>query len=161
MQWAPALDRSVVDYRGVDSDTVYRRPAVELYTALSQGAEYTEAVSQGRGRLQSIVATDLQQARNRQSHVSVGKSGFRYYRRVLSGKEDCELCRIASTHRYNHDDLMPIHPGCDCGVEPLWEYDPAPDPAAEKVVVNMHGELGPTLGWAADHFTSAADIPAL
>jgi hypothetical protein len=159
--WVPSLDRSVTAYRGVDPVDVYRRPAVSLYTALAAGEGFSRAVEIGEGRLRSIVSTDLQQARNRQASSSVRSSGFRYYQRVLTGKEDCELCELASTHRYSRDDLMPIHPGCDCGVEPLIEFDSKPVPTVETVVVNMHGELGPTLGWASDHFTSAADIAAL
>ena len=159
--WVPSLDRTVTAYRGVDSGTVYRRPAVSLYTALTAGEGFSRAVDVGRNRLQSIVSTDLQQARNRQASRSVSGSGFHSFRRVLTGKEDCDLCRLASTHRYSRDDLMPIHPGCDCGVEPLIEPDRRPVEAAERVVVNIHGELGPTLGWAGEHFTSAADIAAL
>jgi hypothetical protein len=159
--YVSSVDRSVVAYRGVGAAEVYRRPAVTIYTALANGTAYNAALEEGTNRLLSIVSTDLQQARNRQASRSVQSSGFRFYRRVLSGKEDCDKCRIASTNRYRKADLMPIHPGCDCGVEPLVEFDPEPDPRADTVVTNMHGELGPTLGWAADNFTSAADIPAL
>ena len=158
VSWTASVDRSVVAYRGVAASEVYRRPAVSLYTALARGAAFTDAVSEGRNRLQSIVSTDLQQARNRQANSSVGSSGFQFYRRVLTGKEDCDKCQIASTNRYSKADLMPIHPGCDCGVEPLLEFDAKPDPAAETVVVNMHGELGPTLGWAGEHFTGPSDL---
>lgn len=159
--WSPGVDRSVTGYRGVPSGDVYRRPAVSIYTALAEGKPFAEALDAGTNRLQSIVSTDLQQARNRQANRSVSSSGFQFYRRVLSGKEDCEKCRIASTHRYRKADLMPIHPGCDCGVEPVQDFDPSPDPQAHTVTVNMHGEFGPTLDWAADTFTSASDIPAL
>jgi hypothetical protein len=159
--YVSSVDRSVVAYRGVAASEVYRRPAVTIYTALANGTAYNAALEEGTNRLLSIVSTDLQQARNRQASRSVQSSGFRFYRRVLSGKEDCDKCRIASTNRYRKADLMPIHPGCDCGVEPLVEFDPEPDPRADTVVTNMHGELGPTLGWAGEHFTSAADIPAL
>jgi hypothetical protein len=158
VSYTASLDRSVVAYRGVAASEVYRRPAVSIYTALANGTAYTDAVGEGLNRLTSIVSTDLQQARNRQASRSVGSSGFQFYRRVLSGKEDCDKCRIASTNRYRKADLMPIHPGCDCGVEPLVEFDPEPDPRAETVVVNMHGELGPTLGWAGEHFTGPSDL---
>lgn len=117
--WSPGVDRSVTEYRGVDSDTVYRRPAVEIYTALASGEQYGRAVELGAERLRSIASSDLQQARNRQAAASVGRTEFRHFRRVLSGKEDCGLCVIASTQLYNRDDLMPIHPGCDCSVEPV------------------------------------------
>jgi len=161
VSWVPSLDRSVTAYRGVDAGIVYRRPAVALYTALAAGEGYSRAVEVGQSRLLSIVSTDLQQARNRQASQSVRGSGFSSYRRVLTGKEDCDLCQLASANVYSKADLMPIHPGCDCGVEPVDGFDSSPDTTAETVVVNMHGELGPTLGWASDHFTSAADIPAL
>lgn len=159
--WRAGVDRQVVGYRGVPTADVYRRPAVDVYTALAAGQTFSDAVQAGTNRLRSIVSTDLQQARNRQANRSVGASGFQLYRRVLSGKEDCELCRLASTNRYSKADLMPIHPGCDCGVEPMLDFDPEPEVGSERVVVNDHGELGPTLAWAADHFTSASDIPAL
>jgi hypothetical protein len=49
----------------------------------------------------------------------------------------------------------------DLGIEktssagkPLSDY-------TDLVVVNEHGELGPTLAWRSDKFTSAADIAAL
>lgn len=159
--WVPSVDRTVTAYRGVDAATVYRRPAVSLYTALAAGEVYTRAVEIGQSRLQSIVTTDLQQARNRQASQSVRGSGFSSFRRVLTGREDCDLCQLASMNRYSRGDLMPIHPGCDCGVEPVQSFDAEPVPPSEEIVVNMHGELGPTLGWAGEHFTSAADIPAL
>ena len=156
--WVPSLDRTVTAYRGVDAGIVYRRPAVALYTALAAGEGFSRAVDVGQSRLLSIVSTDLQQARNRQASQSVRGSGFSSYRRVLTGKEDCDLCQLASTNVYSKADLMPIHPGCDCGVEPVVEFDAKPDPAAETVVVNMHGELGPTLGWAGEHFTGPSDL---
>ncbi|MDK7272578.1 hypothetical protein, partial [Actinotignum schaalii] len=31
----------------------------------------------------------------------------------------CALCMIAATQRYWVEDLMPIHPGCDCNSGPL------------------------------------------
>ena len=45
--------------------------------------------------------------------------GIRAYRRVLTGRENCALCLVASTQRYWVEDLLPIHPGCDCNVQPL------------------------------------------
>lgn len=199
--WVPSLDRSVTGYRGVDSGVVYRRPAVDVYTALADGEGFSRAVEAGRNRLKSIVSTDLQQARNRQANRSVSQSGFRHYRRVLTGSEDCALCAIASTQMYSSDDLMPIHPGCDCGVEPVLDEAgfastsqatllDVHDSIAERlgaselgardlslgkttssgrkvsdytdlIVSRNHGELGPTLAWRSQKFTSEAHIAAL
>ena len=200
--WGATVDRdAILGYRGVDSRDVYRRGAVTLYTALSNGSTFDAAVAYGLDRMVSIVATELQQAKNRQAQRSLEDSGFYGYRRVISGLENCALCVIASTQRYKKDTLMPIHPGCDCGVEPVRGDGPgtvldpnllesthrlidqklggtdrgARDLVLDKVssagkpisdftdliVVNNHGELGPTLAWRSDRFTSAADIAAL
>lgn len=197
------VDRDLIlGYRGTPSADVYRRGAVTLYTALSNGSPFDLAVSYGLDRMLGIVATELQQAKNRQAQRAIEASGFYGYRRVLTGLENCALCAIASTQKYSKRELMPIHPGCDCGVQPVKESDGpgtildpdllerthglidqklggtdrgARDLGIEKtssagkplsdftdlVVVNDHGELGPTLAWRSDKFTSAADIAAL
>ena len=197
------VDRDMIlGYRGVDSADVYRRGAVTLYTALSNGSPFDAAVAYGLDRMLSIVASELQQAKNRQAQRSIEASGFYGYRRALTGLENCALCVIASTQRYSKSELMPIHPGCDCGVQPVREKDgpgtvldpdllesthalidrklngtdrgardlvlnktssagrPISD-FTDLIVVNDHGELGPTLAWRSDKFTSAADIAAL
>lgn len=203
--WSAGVDRSLVAYRGVPADVVYRRPAVRTYTALSKGETFTDAVAQGAALLQNLAATDMQQVKNRQASRSIEGSGYKYFRRRLTGRENCALCAIASTQRYLRGDLMPIHPACDCGVEPLESgRDPGqvldPDllemthaeidkrlnrtPGFDRgardlglgkttskgepisdytdlIVTNQHGELGPTLSWRSDKFTSAADIAAL
>lgn len=105
---------------GVDPGVVYRRPFVEVWTALSDGVSFDEAVQRGRTRLTQLAATDLQLAKthtaravmDRQEHVT----GFR---RVLNGAQSCGLCVVSATQRYHKQDLMPIHPGCDCGVQAL------------------------------------------
>lgn len=121
----PVSRAAVLNGRGVDPVEVYTRPAVTVRTALSNGSSYTEAVAAGLVRLKSLVETDLQMAKVRQVSESTRGSRFQYFARVLTGAEDCALCVIASTQRYTRGDLMPIHPSCDCGVEPLEsERDP-------------------------------------
>jgi len=112
------VDRDeILGYRGVPASEVYRRPAVQTYTALAGGSTVTEALASGAARLLSIVSTDLQQARNRQARAGFARSGYEYTERTLTGRENCALCVIASTQRYHvaAGQLMPIHPGCDCG----------------------------------------------
>lgn len=196
------VDReAILGYRGTPVETVYRRPAVATYTALAGGASYPDAVKLGLERLITIAGTDLQQAKNRQSAASIESSGFAGYRRVLTGRENCAFCAIASTQRYHKKDLMPIHPGCDCGVKPfngnpdvqviepefleqihatidaklngtdrgarelgLGKVSSSGQPLSDftdLIIVNDHGELGPTLAWRSDKFTSASDIEAL
>lgn len=112
---APIDRDQVIGYRGVPAADVYRRPAVDTYTALAAGKPFTDARNEGMHRLASIVTTDVQQARTRQARAGYEFAGFDYTVRVLSGAENCALCVIASTQRYNAGSLMPIHPGCDCG----------------------------------------------
>jgi hypothetical protein len=128
-QAVPVPPRDLTDTvlrNGADPVEVYRRPFVSTYTAISEGKSITEAVLAGAARAFSIASTDVQlagryaglQQRGRNDNI-VG------YRRVLSGAENCALCAIASTQRYRKNNLKPIHPGCDCGEEPIYgDFDP-------------------------------------
>ena len=124
---AGTVDRDLIlGARGVAPAMVYRRPAIELYTALSKGTPYTRAVAQGGHRLADLALTDMQMAKVRQADVSLKAKNVTSYRRVLSGRENCALCVIASTQRYRVGNLSPIHPGCDCEVDELpvgWNPD--------------------------------------
>ncbi len=112
----------IVNGRGVPADEVYRRPAIEMYSALSEGKPFTAAKEQGLNRLVSLVSTDMQMAKVRQSDSSYRSSGAKFYHRILGdgGKSgNCGLCIIASTQRYRVGDLLPIHPGCSCDSDEL------------------------------------------
>lgn len=113
----------VTGSRGVDPSVVYRRPANTVYSALADGKSVAQAVDSGEVRLLQLIGGDMQMARRNQARQSFAGSQFSAYRRVLSGSENCGLCVVASTQRYWVKDLLPIHPGCDCGIEPLPEGD--------------------------------------
>ena len=116
----PAIDReAVTGMRGVDPLTVYQRPGMTTWTALSRGKTLDQAVSAGGLRLTQLIGGDLQNAKRVQSRDTMRATGGRYYRRILTGRENCALCVIASTQRYHVENLLPIHPGCDCNVGPL------------------------------------------
>jgi hypothetical protein len=106
---------------GVTAQEEYMRPAKTLWTSLGNGSAYGVAVAEGATRLAGLIATDIQLAKTRQFAASTEgrKSASGGFRRYVTGRENCALCLIASTQRYRRGDLMPIHPGCDCGVEPL------------------------------------------
>lgn len=117
---APAIDReAVIGMRGVDPLKVYQRPGMTTWTALSRGKTLEQAVSAGGLRLTQLIGGDLQNAKRVQSRDTMRATGGRYYRRILTGRENCALCVIASTQRYHVENLLPIHPGCDCNVGPL------------------------------------------
>lgn len=105
---------------GVTSSAVAERPIKTIRQALASGTALSDALSRGRHRLDSIAATDLQQAfRVSYDERTRSEPSIRAYRRVLVSDENCALCVIASTQRYRTGQLMPIHPGCDCAVEPI------------------------------------------
>lgn len=98
---------------GVEPTEVLRRPQMVLNYQLSKGQTLTKAVAASEKRLRSLTTSNLQLARTR---TAAQRKERRYFRRVLTGGENCSLCVIASTQRYNHGSLMPIHGGCDCGI---------------------------------------------
>lgn len=177
---------ALAQLRSVPVEEEYRRPAVQVYTALSQRKPFDAAVAEGRDRLVSLLTTDVQLAKTHQARTSLAGSGYRYYRRVLTGMENCALCLIASTQRYHVEDLMPIHPGCDCDVDAVdADWDPGQvldselledthlrvqeftgfqdrggrDPDyRDLIITHEHGDIGPVIAWRSDHFTGPADI---
>lgn len=177
---------------GTEPTAVYQRPFVTVRTALSGGKTFDEAVGEGADRLKDIARTDLQLARTHASRAVLEETEDTTktvvgYRRVLVGAENCALCVIASTQRYHRNDLLPIHPGCDCDITPLTDadedeqvlddvlLDSTHNAIAERfgvsdrggraidyrkvLLVREHGEYGPTLTVARDLFTGPADIP--
>ncbi|MFI8853676.1 hypothetical protein ACIGW3_26270 [Streptomyces sp. NPDC053499] len=172
--------------RGTPPEEVYRRPFVTAWTALSDGKAFPQAVDEGRTRLLSITETDLQLARTHAARQSMERGGARFFRRRLSGSKNCALCVIASSQRYRVERLMPIHPGCDCKVEPLPDgRDPGQiidedllreahaaiardigtsdrggrSPDYRKVIITReHGEIGPLLAVRRHDFTGPRDI---
>lgn len=164
--------------RPVAPEVEYRRPATKLYTLLSEGVAYSEAVRQSTALVGDLTATDLQLALRAQSQASLAQGGHTRYRRSLTGLENCERCAIASLNTYSTRDLLPIHDHCDCTVEPITDSPTwvdlsnleltsarADQVAAgasyeSLVAVREHGELGPVIVWASDHFTGPDDIAA-
>lgn len=171
---------------GAVATEVYRRPFVELYTALGQGKTMTEAIQLGANRISSIASTDVQLGRrNAGFGVRQRNGGIVGYARTLTGSENCALCFVASTQRYTRGDLLPIHPGCDCGEMPIYgTQDPGQvidelrldathqavqerfgisDPGARAIdyrdiAIREHGELGPVLTVADQNFTGPRDL---
>jgi len=141
------LDRvEVMEPRGISSSELYQRPAVTLYTELAAGGSFAGAVAKSENRLRQIVSTDMQLVKTKQSDRSLSAGGFTYYRRTLTGTEDCALCVIASTQRYRVGNLLPIHPGCNCGVDKVaanWDPGQILDP---ELLQDTHGKISRELG---------------
>ena len=104
--------------RGVTDESLYARPFATMHDTLSKGGTVTQAIASGKDRLRSIVETNLQLAKTHAGRRAMQAGGIRMTERVLTGRENCALCVIASTQRYWARDLQPIHPGCDCNQRP-------------------------------------------
>lgn len=165
-----------VEYsRGVDPAQVYARPYVEVRTKISEGLTFDAAVSAGTARLVDIARTDMQLAKTHTARRVMQANDVKRYRRVPTGSITCALCHVASTQLYRTGDLMPIHPGCDCGVEPvLGDFDADAHLEAtheaigerfgqdavsrsavdyrKALIVREHGEIGPVLTLREHHF---------
>lgn len=176
------VDRTqILNLRGVPVEDVYRRPIVTVYTALSEGKSYSDARAAGLARLLQTAGLDLQHAKSHQASASLKGSGADYFRRTLTGSENCGLCVQAATQRYKVGTLAPIHGGCDCGIEELPSGESAGqiiDPALldafkelqktegklgrdHTIAIREHGELGPILTLARHNFTGPAALEDL
>jgi hypothetical protein len=188
----PALvmsDLSTKKLRGVGSEIVYKRPFVDMRTQLSKGKTFKEAVDAGARRAASLASTEVQLAR-RNTGLQIRNENDRIvgYIRTLTGAESCALCNVASTQRYRRGDLMPIHPGCDCGEMPIFgNQDPGQvindvrldaiqenvesrfgiqDAGARaidyrKIAIREHGELGPVLTIAKNNTETIGEVGKL
>lgn len=129
---------------GVEPSEVYRRPGTTVSARLAKGATMTAAVTDGLTRARTAASMDLQLAR---THTVRRQGKSPWYRRTLSGSENCSLCVIASTQRYRRGNLMPIHPHCDCGVVEERSQDPGQviDP---DLLGAIHGAVIELTGWS-------------
>lgn len=170
---------------GTPPAVVYARPFDDVYGALHRGASLQQAVNQGVSRLDSLVNTDMQLARTHAARARFANSRARAFRRQLGGGDNCALCIVASTQSYRVENLMPIHPGCQCTPVPVrgpmnreldrrqleeihnqvaafaGESDRggrAPD-YRQILVTREHGEYGPTLSYRNQKFTGPNDLP--
>jgi hypothetical protein len=170
----------------VTAQELFRRPFVEMRTALAQGRSIKESIDLGAERASSLAQTEIQLAR-RNVGLQVRNANDRIvgYLRTLTGSENCALCFVASTQRYTRGDLLPIHPGCDCGEMPIYgtqdpgqvidelRLDAIHDEVASrfgisdrsgraidyrKIAIRTDGELGPVLTVKSQDFTGPNEL---
>lgn len=173
----PAAVIAPAALRGVDPVTVYKRTGTTVWRALAGGAPLDVAVQRGLDRGVSLASTDLQLARTHAARFVISQNGnVTGYRRVPNGGQPCGLCELAADQHYSRGDLMPIHPGCSCDVEPtfagadpgLIDFEPSAGELDDRfgtdsatssdVVVQEHGELGPVLAVRGQAFTGPGDF---
>lgn len=177
---APVDRKEILAVRaGIPIEELLHRPAVAVYTSLAKGATYEQARKAGLNRLISIAGTQMQQTKTVQAKKALEYSGAEYFRRVLSGSENCKLCVVAATQRYSVIRKAEIHNGCDCGIEelPAGEApkqiidqelldavnnlkDEKGEPLAPEDIITIeeHGELGPMLTWRRREFAKGPAV---
>ena len=166
---------------GVGANEVYQRPFKEMWYRLSKGDDFSTALESGAQRARNIARTEVQLSRRQAGLVARrANDNIVGYLRTLSGQENCGICYLASTQRYTRGDLLPIHPGCDCGEMPIYgdsdvgqvidqELLDATHESVEqrfgkfdvtgreidyrKITIRDHGELGPYLTVQGTKFT--------
>lgn len=192
MTGRPGRPRGIIaatgkDLRGVPPEEEYGRPFHDLYAALGEARSLDQALDAASHRIATLVATDLQLAKTHAAReILTSTPEVQGYQRVLRGPHSCALCMIASTQRYHRENLMPIHPGCDCDVIPIVGHqDPGQVINAGRVedvhaaiqeqfgisdrggraigyrdllVTHQHGEIGPILARRGDRFTGPDDL---
>lgn len=172
---------------GTPATEVYTRPVVEARTMLKRSSSYDAAFSAARARVLQTANTDVMLASRSATDAAMrAESRVVGYRRVPDGGA-CKFCLLASTQRYHLGDLMPLHPACGCTIAPIiGRHDPGHvinrglldrlksiDPELtvreqnnlarsfhELTTVHVHGELGPVLAPAGEHFTGPQALAA-
>lgn len=133
--------------RGIEPKEVYTRPVVEARSLVAAGLDRNEALRRAGTRAVSLAATDVQSTKlYTAQHFMQTTPGVVGYRRHLTGARSCGLCVVASTRRYHRSELMPRHPGCDCGVLPIvGDHDPG-EVLNRELLESMHGAVAETYG---------------
>lgn len=146
--------------RGVDPLEVYRRPGETVRWKQSKGKTLEEAVELAGRRAVNLATTDLQLAkRNVSADILKADSRAIAWRRQIEGSYSCGLCIVASTNTYHKEHLLPIHPGCDCSVQPIFDEDELAEHevASDKLLSQAHAEIRDTFGTASADARTAGD----
>lgn len=146
---------------GVPMDEVYRRPFVTLWSLFKQGKLWPEANKEATARLVTTVRTDLLLSANAAgSYIAMRDPEIDGLGRVLHGT--CDLCESIAGEVTPSQGLQPIHPGCECGFDPVRSMSgrtstTSPRAGGAVARVEQHGELGPLLVYQEQEHMSEAE----
>jgi hypothetical protein len=145
-----ALDLSTKALRnGANTLDVYSRPFVQMRMALAKGESFTDALNTGAMNSRQLARTEIQLSRREASLYSRNANdNVVGYLRTLTGSESCALCYTASTQRYNKGELMPIHPGCDCGEMPIYGDTDTGQVIDQQLLDKSHEAIGDRFGFS-------------
>jgi|SRR5215472_5569115 len=111
--------------RDGDIEAAWRVPMYALWGNLSSGMDQAELIRQGDNDVQTQAITDLSfSQRETMSRITGDQSnGIIGYWRVPAEGSACDFCVTIADRLYFIEDLMPVHPGCTCSVEPAFRSD--------------------------------------
>lgn len=148
---------------GAPPEEVYTRPFVNVWTALGNGGQWTDAVAAGRARAVSTAAMDMQLSmRGAANAVQEADATIIGYERVADGGA-CAFCQEVDTAFVKSADAMALHNNCGCGLEPVTFESRGQrtglqgQHGRQNVAIHEHGELGPVLTDPTQNFTTAAE----
>lgn len=148
---------------GAEPAVVYTRPFVQLWSALSDGAQFMDAMNAAGVRAAQSASTDVSlsmrasadafQAASPAQATGPAESDIIGWERVLD-PDACAFCATASTQRYKSANLNPIHTNCQCGIAPVFkENDRAIKDFNRQVLSNIqNANDGDKPYWQARHF---------
>jgi len=169
----------------LDPGVPYERLASQYRYQVVNGSTEPDASANAAQRAAAVVRTDLSLAHRAQAQRFFSRRQVRTgFRRVLrpelgSGGPPCGLCVVAADRVYGYRQLLPLHPGCRCEVVAVGDtadpgltlnaddlkhlYGAAGSNTAEdlrriRVQITEHGELGPVLIDADQHFRGPSDV---
>lgn len=135
--------------------TVYRRPFVTVWSDLTEGKAYEDAVRAGLARAEAAAAMDVQLAHfaGLQAVQDADPVVKGWRRRADPGA--CTFCRMIDGAKVLRADASPLHPACGCGLSVETEpVEPTPIPEG---LIHDHGEYGPTLGDPSHNYLTQAE----
>ncbi len=150
---------------GTPPTDVYRRPFVQLWSALSNGSQFMDAMNAAGVRAAQSAASDVSLSMRasadafQEQATGPVESDIIGWERVLD-PDACAYCATASTQRYKSANLAPIHANCQCGIAPVFaENDRAIKDFNRQVLANIKdanaGADRPY--WEARHFRVDGD----
>lgn len=148
---------------GTPPADVYRRPFVQLWSALSNGAQFMDAMNAAGVRAAQSASTDVSLSMRASAdafqEAGPAESDIIGWERVLD-PDACAFCATASTQRYKSANLEPIHANCQCGIAPVFrENDRAIKDFNRQVLSNIKdaNAAADRPYWEARHFRVDGD----
>ncbi len=142
--------------RGLDPLEEYQRPFGAAWKALGNGADLEEAKRVGRSRLTDLAVMDVWLAmRTATTIIDAATPRITGWVRVADAGA-CDLCSAVDGSPMGAAAEMAGHPGCGCTSQPVLADSPPTEAADPQAIdVHEHGEMGPVLYEAGQHFAHA------